>query len=70
MVRNTAIALATAAAFAVAPGFIQQAHAQDAMNTTGADSGFFINGDAGHSYFGSGRNSGSDTGYQISGGYR
>jgi OOP family OmpA-OmpF porin/outer membrane immunogenic protein len=68
--RNTAIVLAIAAAFVAAPSFIQEAHAQDATNTTGADSGFFINGNAGHSYFGSGRNSGSDTGYQISGGYR
>lgn len=63
--RNTAIVLAIAAVFAATPVF-----AQDATNTTGADSGFFVNGNAGHSYFGSGRNSGSDTGYQIDGGYR
>ena len=37
--RNTAIVLAIATAFVAAPGFIQEAHAQDAMNTTGADSG-------------------------------
>jgi len=63
--RNTKIVLAIAAVFAAAPVF-----AQDAMNTTGADSGFFVNGNAGHSYFGSGQNKGSDTGYQIDGGYR
>ncbi|HEX7368649.1 MAG TPA: outer membrane beta-barrel protein [Rhodanobacteraceae bacterium] len=68
--RNTAIALAVAAVFVAAPGFVQQAHAQDATNTTGTDSGFFVNGNAGHSYFGSGQNSGSDTGYAIGGGYR
>src|SRR6185437_1521571 len=68
--RNTKIVLAMAAVFAAAPAFIQQAHAQDATNTTGADSGFFVNGNAGHSYFGSGQNKGSDTGYQIDGGYR
>lgn len=63
--RNTAIVLAIAAAFAAAPVF-----AQDTTYATGADSGFFVNGNVGHSYFGSGRNDGSDTGYQISGGYR
>jgi len=68
--RNTAIVLAIATAFVAAPCFIQKAHAQDAMNTTGADSGFFVNGSVGHSYFGSGQNKGSDTGYQINGGYR
>ena len=68
--RNTAIVLAIAAAFAAAPGFIQDAHAQDTTNTTNTDSGFFVNGTAGHSYFGSGRNSGSDTGFAINGGYR
>ncbi len=62
--RNTAIVLALAAAglIATAPALAQEA--------TGTDSGFFLNGSAGHSYFGSGRNSGSDTGYQIQGGYR
>jgi len=65
IMRNTKIVLAIAAVFAAAPVF-----AQDATNTTGADSGFFVNGNAGHSYFGSGQNSGSDTGYQIDGGYR
>ncbi|HLI17296.1 MAG TPA: outer membrane beta-barrel protein [Rhodanobacteraceae bacterium] len=68
--RNTAIVLAIAAVFAAAPCFIQEAHAQDATNTTGADSGFFINGNVGHSYFGSGRNSGNDVGYAVNGGYR
>jgi opacity protein-like surface antigen len=68
--RNTAIVLAIATAFVAAPCFIQKAHAQDAMNTTGADSGFFVNGSVGHSSFGSGQNKGSDTGYQLNGGYR
>ncbi|HET7930527.1 MAG TPA: outer membrane beta-barrel protein [Rhodanobacteraceae bacterium] len=67
--RNTAIVLAIATALVAAPGFVQVAHAQDA-NSTGTDSGFFVNGTAGHSYFGSGQNSGSDTGYAINGGYR
>ena len=68
--RNTAIVLAMAAVFVAAPSFLQEAHAQDATNTAGADSGFFVNGNTGHSYFGSGQNSGSDTGYQLDGGYR
>lgn len=64
--RNTAIVLALAAAgvFAAVPAFAQDATA------SGADSGFYVNGAVGHSYFGSGHNSGSDTGYQINGGYR
>ncbi|MGH8114717.1 MAG: porin family protein, partial [Rhodanobacteraceae bacterium] len=62
--RNTAIVLAIAAVFAAAPVFAQD------TTPTGADSGAFIDGNAGHSYFGSGQNSGSDTGYQVSGGYR
>lgn len=66
--RNTAIALALAAVFVAAPGFIQEAHAQDAAG--GTDSGFFVNGTVGHSYFGSGQNSGNDTGYALGGGYR
>jgi opacity protein-like surface antigen len=64
IMRNTAIVLAIAATFAAAPVFAQDA------NTSGADSGFFVNGNVGHSYFGSGKNSGSDTGYAINGGYR
>lgn len=68
--RNTAIVLAMAAALVAAPGFVQQAHAQDYTTNQGADSGFFVNGTAGHSYFGHGQNSGSDTGYAINGGYR
>lgn len=67
--RNTAIVLAIAAAFVAAPGFIQQAHAQSAT-PPGADSGFFVNGSVGHSYFGMGQNRGSDTGYAVTGGYR
>jgi opacity protein-like surface antigen len=67
--RNTAIVLAIATAFIAAPCFIQQAHAQGA-NSPGTDSSFFVNGTVGHSYFGSGQNSGSDTGYAINGGYR
>ncbi|HEX7348736.1 MAG TPA: outer membrane beta-barrel protein [Rhodanobacteraceae bacterium] len=64
--RNTAIVLALAAAgiFAATPAFAQDA------NPGGADSGFFINGSVGHSYFGSGQNSGSDTAYALNGGYR
>lgn len=62
--RNTAIILALAAAglFAAAPVFAQDA--------TATDSGFFVNGTVGHSYFGSGQNSGSDKGYAIAGGFR
>ncbi len=64
--RNTALvfALAAAGTLAAAPAFAQD------LTTPGADSGFYVNGAVGHSYFGSGHNSGSDTGYQISGGYR
>ncbi len=65
--RKTAFVLATAAAFAVAPAFAQN---YTGTATPDPDSGFFINGSAGHSYFGSGHNSGSDTGYAINGGYR
>jgi OmpA-OmpF porin, OOP family len=60
--RNTAIVLAMAAVFAAAPAFAQ--------DNTADGSGFFVNGKIGHSYFGSGHNSGDDTGYAISGGYR
>ncbi|HEU0277261.1 MAG TPA: outer membrane beta-barrel protein [Rhodanobacteraceae bacterium] len=62
--RNTAIVLALAAAFAAAPVF-----AQDTA-PPGADSGFFVSGNVGHSYFGSGQNSGNDVGYVLNGGYR
>ena len=62
--RNTAIVLALATVFAATPVFAQD------TPSTGADSGFFVNGTAGHSYFGSGQNSGSDSGYAINGGYR
>lgn len=64
IMRNTAIVLALAAAglLAATPAFAQDAN--------GGDSGFFVNGTAGHSYFGSGQNRGSDTGYGIAGGYR
>ncbi|MGH8190558.1 MAG: outer membrane beta-barrel protein [Rhodanobacteraceae bacterium] len=62
--RNTAIVLAIAAVFAAAPVFAQD------TTTPGTDSGFFVNGSVGHSYFGSGRNSGNDVGYAVNGGYR
>ena len=54
--RNTAIVLAlvAAGAMAAAPAF-----AQDATGS-GANSGFYVNGSIGHSYFGSGVNSGND----------
>lgn len=60
--RNTAIVLAMAAVFAATPVFAQ--------DTTTGNSGFFVNGTAGHSYFGSGQNSGNDVGYALNGGYR
>lgn len=60
--RNTAIVLAVAAAFAVTPVFAQDAN--------GADAGFFVNGQIGASNIKHGVNSGSDTGYALSGGYR
>ncbi len=62
--RNTAIVLGIVAAFAVAPVFAQD------TTSAGADSGFFVNGSVGHSYFGSGQNSGNDVGYVLNGGYR
>lgn len=67
--RNTALVLAIAAAFVAAPGFIQEAHAQDASSTS-TDSGFFVNGNVGQSNIKHGINSGNDTGYAVNGGYR
>lgn len=67
--RNTAIVLAIAAAFVAAPAFIQPAHAQD-TTPSGADNGFFINGNVGQSNIKHGINSGDDTGYAVNGGYR
>jgi opacity protein-like surface antigen len=62
--RNTAFALAIAAAFVATPVFAQ------GIAPANADSGFFVNANGGHSYFGNGRNSGSDTGFAVNGGYR
>ena len=62
--RKTLTALSIAAVFAVSVPALAQ-------NTGDTDnSGFFINGNAGHSQVISGPNSGSDTGYAINGGYR
>lgn len=63
-IRNTGIVLAVAAAFAAAPVFAQD------TTPTGADSGFFINGNVGPTNIKHGINSGNDTGYAVNGGYR
>ena len=66
--RNTLIALSIAAAFAASAPALAQDNTGNAGNTD--NGGFFINGNAGHSNIISARNSGSDTGYALDGGYR